>query len=136
MIDAGQRALYSGASHRLVKLAEVTATPVITTLNGKSAFPEDHALALGTGARSRRATVDHFLSRADFILGTGTSFTHSDYITAMPAEVPLAQVTSDRADIGKCYPTSFGAIGDAKLTIDQLLRVFRRKPPNRARSRP
>ena len=44
----GQGVLYAGATAELVRLAELTGTPVATTLNGKSAFPENHPLALGT----------------------------------------------------------------------------------------
>ena len=55
----------SGLGHRIVQLAESMHTPVATTLNGKSAFPEDHPLALGTAGRTRSATVDRFFARAD-----------------------------------------------------------------------
>lgn len=37
------------------------ATPVFTTLSGKSAFPEYHPLSLGTGARTATLAVSTFL---------------------------------------------------------------------------
>ncbi len=55
VILAGQGVLYGGATAELVALAERTGTPVATTLNGKSAFPENHPLSLGTAARTRPA---------------------------------------------------------------------------------
>ena len=85
VIVAGQGVLYAGASDELVALAELTQIPVATTLNGKSAFPESHPLSLGTASRGRPATVDHFFQRADVVLGVGTSFTPSLYITPLPA---------------------------------------------------
>src|SRR3954447_12283590 len=81
VILAGQGVLYAGATAELLELAELADTPVATTLNGKSAFPEDHPLSLGTAARTRPATVDEAFAQADLILGVGTSFTRSLYIT-------------------------------------------------------
>jgi hypothetical protein len=76
--DPGRtRRLYTGACAELLELAARTGTPVATTLNAKSAFPENHPLALGTAARTRPATVDHCFERADVILGIGTSFSRS-----------------------------------------------------------
>src|SRR5205823_14715763 len=46
IILAGQGVLYAEAMAELVELAELLQAPVMTTLEGKSAFPEDHPLAL------------------------------------------------------------------------------------------
>jgi len=121
VILAGQGALYAGATAELVRLAELTGTPVATTLNGKSAFPENHPLALGTAGRTRPATVDRFFERADLVLGIGTSFTRSLYITPMPSGVTLGQVTDDRRDLATGYDIAFGCVGDARLVLLQLL---------------
>jgi thiamine pyrophosphate-dependent acetolactate synthase large subunit-like protein len=126
LILAGQGVLYSRATAELVELAELTGTPVATTLNGKSAFPEDHPLALGTAARTRPATVDHFYRRADLVLGIGTSFTRSLYITPLPAGVPLGQIVNDPRDIGHGYDVSFACVGDARLVLGQLIDALRR----------
>ena len=87
----------------------------MSSLNGKSAFPENHPLALGAAnGFSRSKMVDHFLKKADLVFGIGTSFTISKFITPIPAGKTLAQVTIDESDISKDYPTSYGVIGDAK----------------------
>ena len=53
------------------------------TVDGKSAFPENHPLALGAAGRTRPATVDRFLEAADVIVGIGTSLTRSAYLRAL-----------------------------------------------------
>jgi acetolactate synthase-1/2/3 large subunit len=124
VILAGQGVLYADASAELLELAERTNTPVATTLNGKSAFPENHPLALGTAARSRPATVDRFFERADVILGVGTSLTRSLYITPLPSEATLGQIVNDPRDLASGYDIAFGCVGDAKLVLRQLLDVL------------
>src|SRR5947207_2165150 len=62
VILAGQGVLYARATAELVDLAERTGIPVATTLNGKSAFPEDHPLALGTAARTRPEAVGRWFA--------------------------------------------------------------------------
>ncbi|MDX6526416.1 MAG: hypothetical protein QOI43_1927, partial [Gaiellales bacterium] len=121
VIVAGQGVLYADAGDELVQLAELTGIPVATTLNGKSAFPENHPLSLGTAARTRPAAVDEFFERADLILGIGTSFTRSLYITPRPAGAALGQIVNDPADLATGYDVSFACIGDARSVLRQLL---------------
>jgi thiamine pyrophosphate-dependent acetolactate synthase large subunit-like protein len=121
VIVAGQGVLYGDATADLVALAEALEIPVATTLNGKSAFPEDHPLSLGAAARTRPATVDRFLERADVILGVGTSFSRSLYITPMPSGARLGQIVSDPRDLATGYDVGFACVGDVKLVLRQLL---------------
>ena len=51
VIVAGQGIFYGEASEALREFADLVQAPVMTTLNGKSAFPENHPLALGAGLR-------------------------------------------------------------------------------------
>ncbi len=124
IIVAGQGIFYADACSDLLDLAELTNTPVMTTLNGKSAFPENHPLALGTGGASRPKMVRHFLDKADLVIGIGTSFTRSFYITPIPDGKTIAHITHDSGDIGKDYFAAHSVVGDAKLVIGQLLETF------------
>lgn len=129
VIWAGQGVLSAMASAELVELAELLDIPVMTTPNGKSAFPEDHPLALGTAGRARPGTVDHFLARADVVLAIGSSLTRSYYILPIPEDKVILQVTLDEADLGKEYPVAQGVIGDAGAVLRQMIALVRQRLP-------
>jgi len=59
IIIAGQGIFYSDACGELLRFAEQVQIPVLTTLKGKSCFPEDHALSLGV----RGTPAEKFLQK-------------------------------------------------------------------------
>jgi acetolactate synthase-1/2/3 large subunit len=121
VIVAGQGILYARASAALTELAELTRAPLISTLNGKSCFAENHPMALGCAGGARPDAVVHYLEQADLIVGLGTSFTHSDYITPLPTQGKrMLQLTNWEGDISKDYPVEHGVIGDARLSIEAI----------------
>ena len=121
VINAGQGVMYAEATEELVEFAELTNIPVMTTLAGKSAFPEDHPLALGTGASSGTLMCQHFLEKADLVLGMGTSFTISNFNAPMPSGVTLAHSTNCADDVNKDHRADYGAIGDAQVVLRQMI---------------
>ena len=121
IIHAGQGVLYADASEELVELAELLQVPVMTTLAGKSAFPEKHPLALGSGSSVMNGCVYHFLSRADVVFGVGTSFTKHGMTTTIPSGKVFIHATNDPIDIDKDYYTDYPIIGDAKLVLQQFI---------------
>ena len=127
VINAGQGVLYAEATDELLELAELTNIPVMTTLAGKSCFPENHRLSLGTGAASGTLMVDRFLKRTDFVLGMGTSLTISNFNAPMPSGVTLAQSTNCAEDVNKDYRVEYGAIGDSKLVLRQMIEEIKRQ---------
>ena len=84
VIYAGQGIHYSEAWSQLRELAELLVVPVTTSLGGKSAFPEDHPLSLGSGGRSMPKAVRDFLDDADVIFGIGCSFSKTPFGVKMP----------------------------------------------------
>ncbi len=126
VIYAGQGVLYAEAWEELVELAELLQVPVMTTLEGKSAFPEHHPLSLGTGAGVMTRPVLHFLSRADVVFGIGCSFTrHGIVASNIPAGKVIVHATNDERDINKHYAADIPILGDAKLVLRQLLEAIK-----------
>jgi acetolactate synthase-1/2/3 large subunit len=120
VIWAGQGVHYAQAWDELREVAELLEAPVATSLQGKSAFPETHPLALGVGARSSPAPVREFIDDADLIFGIGCSFTRTLYAVEMPEEPTIVHATLDPADIDKGLAADHALVGDAKLTLQAV----------------
>lgn len=121
VIYAGQGVHYARAWPQLRALAELLEAPVTTSLQGKSAFPEDHPLALGSGGRAIPKPVRHFLNDADVIFGIGCSFVETTYGVTMPAGKIIVHATLDPDDFNHTVPVDYALAGDAALTLDALL---------------
>lgn len=130
VIHAGQGVHWADAYAQLKELAELLAAPVMTTLQGKSCFPEDHPLSLGSGGRAYPATVDQFLKNADVIFGIGCSFTETNFGTAIPKGKTIVHATLDPLDVNKDVIAAHALIGDAALTLDALLAELKRMVPS------
>ena len=125
VLYAGQGVLYADGSQELIELAELLQVPVMTTMAGKSAFPEKHPLALGSSSGVMNGPVRHFLLKSDLILGIGTSFTKHPMTTSMPPGKVLIHATNDPIDIDKDYWVDYPIIGDAKLVLRQFIEACR-----------
>jgi acetolactate synthase-1/2/3 large subunit len=120
VIYAGQGVHWAEAWSELKRLAELLAIPVCTSLEGKSAFPENHPLALGSGGLATTGAVNHFLREADVILGIGCSFTETNFGVAMPRGKTIIHATLDAMDVNKDVASSLAVLGDAKLVLAAL----------------
>jgi len=125
LIHAGHGVLYAEAWDELLELAELLQAPVMTTLMGKSAFPENHPLSLGTGARTVTKPLHHFLAKADVVFGIGCSFARHYMSTDIPPGKVIIHATNEAGDINKYYPVDYPVIGDAKLVLRQFIEAVR-----------
>ncbi len=133
LIYAGQGVLYAEATDELKELAELLQAPVMTTTLGKSGFPEDHRLSLGTGGHTGTKAVSHFLNKADLVFGIGTSFQATLAAAPVPVGKVMIQATIDEHDLNSEYRLDYALLGDAKLVLRQL--VDELKTQGGARSR-
>ncbi len=132
VLHAGQGVLWAEAWEELRQLAELVQAPVMTTLQGKSAFPEDHPLSIGTGGYAGTAMVHHFLQQADVVFGIGCSFTTTVFAAPIPKGKIVVQVTNNDADLNKDIAVQHAVLGDAKLVLGQMLEEAKRQrtPPD------
>ncbi|MGH2533024.1 MAG: thiamine pyrophosphate-requiring protein [Thermomicrobiales bacterium] len=137
VIYAGQGVHYAKAWDALRELAELLEAPVTTSLQGKSAFPENHPLSLGSGGRSIPKMVHDFLAQSDVIFGIGCSFAATSYGVAMPRDGnrTIIHATLDPEDLAKDLPVQDALLGDARLTLEAILAEVRERLNGRPRGR-
>ena len=121
VIYAGQGALYGEATDELVQLAELLQIPVVTSMAGKSAFPETHPLALGSATGVMNRAAYYFLRDADLVFALGSSLTKHSMTTPIPEDKVFIQAADDSIDIGKNYDIDYPLIGDARLIVRQFI---------------
>ena len=125
VIQAGQGILYADATRELVELAELLQIPVYSTLAGKSAFPERHALALGSAEAAMNGAAFHFLKEADLVFAVGSSLSKHNMCANIPGRKVIIHNTADSIDHNKAYYADHPILGDAKLVLRQFIEACR-----------
>ena len=127
--SAKQPVLYIGggvikanAEKELLKLAELTGAPVVTTLMARGAFPDSHKQNLGMPGMHGTVAAVTALQKADLLITLGARF--DDRVTGkLSTFAPNAKVVHadiDAAEIGKNRKADAPIVGDLKLTIAAL----------------
>ena len=120
VIYAGTGVHWAQAWPQLKKFAELLGAPVTTSLGGKSSFPENHPLSLGSGGNAVPKPVHHFVQNADLIIGIGCSFTETNFGIKFPKK-KFIHATLDPNHLNKDVISTIGLVGDAGLTLDALI---------------
>jgi acetolactate synthase-1/2/3 large subunit len=121
VIYAGTGVHWAEAWPQLRKFAELLGAPVTTSLGGKSSFPENHPLSLGSGGNAVPKTVHHFIEKSDLIIGIGCSFTETNFGIKFPKGKKFVHATLDPNHLNKDVVSAIGLVGDAGLTLDALI---------------
>ncbi len=117
---AGGGVISSGATDELAALAQRLHAPVLTTVHGRGAIPEDHELCLG--ATVGHTVVADLVSQADAVVAVGTRFAAADTKQwALTIPGTLVHFDADPAVIGCNYAPAIAVVGDAKLALQGLL---------------
>jgi len=131
VIVTGGGVIAAGAWDELRALAEFLGTPVVTTMMGKGAFPEDHPLSVFHGGSKGTTCGNALTAGADVLLAVGTRFadeTTSSYRHGVTYAIPptrLIHVDLDPTEIGKNYPVEVGIVADARAGLAALVEWLR-----------
>jgi acetolactate synthase-1/2/3 large subunit len=121
LIYAGQGIHYAKAWDELKAVAELLEAPVCSSLEGKSAFPETHALALGSGGPTMSNAVSTWVQQSDVVFGAGASFSATGFGIRFPTQnKAFIHNTNYEYDINKNIPAKHALLGDSKLALGML----------------
>jgi acetolactate synthase-1/2/3 large subunit len=127
LIVVGGGAIWCDCGHDVMELAEKTASPIVTTLMGKSAVPENHPLVLGMVGMHGRRVANWALEECDVLLAIGTRF--SDRMIGDPAScrTKVIHLDIDSGELGKNVRATIPLAGDARLVIREMISAMDRK---------
>ncbi|ELZ12462.1 acetolactate synthase large subunit [Natrinema thermotolerans DSM 11552] len=96
--------------------------PVITTMPGIGAFPEDHELSLEMAGMHGTGYANMAITHCDTLIGIGTRFDDrlTGGIETFAPEAEVIHVDIDPAEISKNIHADYPLIGDAETVVEQL----------------
>jgi pyruvate dehydrogenase (quinone) len=126
VLNAGERvAILAGAGalrarDELLAVAERLAAPIVKTLPGKAAVPDDHPLTTGGLGLLGTRPSEELMEECDTLLMVGTSFPYTKHLPA-PGQARAVQIDVDARLIGLRLPVEAPVLADARLALAGLL---------------
>ncbi len=125
VILAGGGIILSNSSEELLKFSKLVEAPVTTTLMGKGSFPEDDQLSLGMLGMHGRKVSNFIVDECDCLIAIGCRF--SDRTTGLISEfaknAKIIHIDVDPAEIGKNVDVDVPIVGDAKIILNNLIKI-------------
>jgi acetolactate synthase I/II/III large subunit len=130
----------SGAYEEVRELADFLTIPVVAHPGAKGCFPEDHPLFVGVTGGYGSEYANEFVRGCDLVFFVATragAHTTEDLTAPEPGAAKIIHLDIDPIALGRNYKADVPLIGDAKVTLQELLANLRNrmaKPvPNQAR---
>lgn len=124
VIYCGGGAVSAAAGEHVIALAERLGAPVVTSIMGKGAVPEDHPLVLGA-LWSPGNAIDTLLRKADCMVGFGSKLgvqATNHFKLPLPAE--LIRVDVDEAELSLNARPTVSILGDAALAAEGIVSLL------------
>jgi tartronate-semialdehyde synthase len=139
LIVAGGGIINADASDLLVEFAELTGVPVIPTLMGWGAIPDDHPLMAGmVGLQTSHRYGNATFLESDFVFGIGNRFAnrHTGSVEVYTKGRKFIHVDIEPTQIGRVFGPDFGIVSDAKAALRLFIEAAREmKADGRLRKR-
>ncbi|KPH79519.1 glyoxylate carboligase [Bosea vaviloviae] len=128
LIVAGGGIINADACDLLVEFAELTGVPVVPTLMGWGAIPDDHPLMAGmVGLQTSHRYGNATMLASDFVLGIGNRWAnrHTGSIETYTKNRTFIHVDIEPTQIGRVFNPDFGIVSDAKAALELFVAVAR-----------
>jgi len=128
LIVAGGGVINADACALLQELAELTNVPVIPTLMGWGAIPDDHPLMAGMcGLQTSHRYGNATMLASDFVFGIGNRWAnrHTGSVEVYTKGRTFVHVDIEPTQIGRVFSPDYGIVSDAKAALEQLVAVAR-----------
>jgi tartronate-semialdehyde synthase len=126
LIVAGGGVINADAAALLVRFAEATGVPVIPTLMGWGAIPDDHPLMAGMcGLQTSHRYGNATMLASDFVLGIGNRWAnrHTGSVDVYTKGRTFVHVDIEPTQIGRVFTPDFGIVSDAKAALELFVAV-------------
>jgi tartronate-semialdehyde synthase len=126
LIVAGGGIINADAAARLVELAELTGVPVIPTLMGWGAIPDDHPLMAGmVGLQTSHRYGNASMLASDFVLGIGNRWAnrHTGSLEVYTKGRKFVHVDIEPTQLGRIFTPDYGIVSDAGAALDLFVEV-------------
>ena len=126
LIVAGGGVINADASDLLVRFAEATGVPVIPTLMGWGAIPDDHPLMAGMcGLQTSHRYGNATMLASDFVLGIGNRWAnrHTGSVDVYTRGRTFVHVDIEPTQIGRVFTPDFGIVSDARAALALFVEV-------------
>ncbi|MDX3311316.1 glyoxylate carboligase [Streptomyces sp. NPDC054884] len=128
LIVAGGGVITADASELLVEFAELTGVPVVPTLMGRGAIPDDHELNAGmVGLQTSHRYGNATFLESDFVLGIGNRWAnrHTGRLDVYTAGRTFVHVDVEPTQIGRIFAPDYGIASDAKAALGLFVEAAR-----------
>ncbi len=118
----------SDAYAEVAQFAELLGAPVVTTVHGKGAFPEAHALCLGMFGMHGGRYANYAVQHSDLIVALGARFDDrvTGKLSTFAPEAKVVHLDIDPAEISKNVVATVPLVGDLKAMLPRLSEAVRR----------
>ena len=122
VVIAGGGVVLGEAHEELVAFAEKYNLPVVSTLMGIGAFPNDHPLYMGFAGLHGRKSANYTVAEADLVIAVGSRFgdRQTGNIAKYVHDKHFIHIDIDPAEIDKNVHSSIGLSGDMKTILNLL----------------